>query len=123
MACHECGRSLRELDVAKLTDPRDGHAYCMQCWSSLQSGDEESDAELPRWVCDPESASEKARNDANKRKLREWFPPYCTHHLYNVHVRNHPSRACTGGKDGGPCKFSHDVPQGLAMKARELDLA
>jgi len=126
-SCHECGRSLRGLDVAKLTDPRDGNAYCMPCWSADESDDEadgsdDEAAAAAKAAAAAAEAANAARNKANIGKLRARFPGYCSHQLYYVHVRGKDERCCIYGDAEKCARGSHAVPADLAQKTRDLDL-
>ena len=123
--CATCDVLLRwaptpTLPAVEFVTGKDNATYCMPChdaWRGVR--------EAPAGGAGDAAAAHRAnaaRNEANIKLLREWFPSHCSHQLYYVHVRNQPSRACTGDGRGGQCRWSHDVPAGLVAKSRGLDL-
>ena len=68
----------------------------------------------------------RQRNLRDQRKLREWYPDYCTYHLFYHHVMQRPVTAgCSFAKEGetycrqGGRNRSHECPNDLADRDLE----
>ena len=133
--CDECGA---EVLCWKGDDSTN---VCSDCWIKEEYiSEEEEEAEpeppqkRPRNTGPPQQGPPPPTNEVNarqrnlrdQRKLREWYPDFCTFHLFYHHAMQRPATAgCTLAKEGdnfcrqGGRKRSHECPNDLAERDLE----
>lgn len=131
--CTECDELIVDSEsqvVLPFVVDEDTTRYCVPCWNAWEGAGATAAGAAPLAAHkrsrdesgNEQSSANAQRNDDNIARLREWYPQYCSYHLYFHHVRGR-EQGCKFGDTEKCTRGSHKAPPGLALKARDLDLS